>query len=97
MDYLILQNNILRKKLGMDDTVVTVDDDTDNFNNHTVGDHTYSSPVSQDLEDAPDPEPVIIKKEEDIEPEHASLRVSLPQKFQCLVVSLIMTWLANPR
>ena len=97
MDYLISQNNILRKKLGIGDTVVTVDDGTDSFKNHTVGDHTYSFPVSQDLEDALDPEHVVIKKEEDIEPEHASLRVSLPQKFQCLLVSLIMTWLVNPR
>lgn len=46
----------------------------------------------------PDPKQIIIKEEEeDLKTEHASLRVSLPQKLQVLLISLIMTWLANPR
>lgn len=40
---------------------------------------------------------IVIKKEEDTEPEYASLGISLPQKVQILLVSLITMWLANPR
>jgi len=39
----------------------------------------------------------IIKSKPEGPVEHASLNVSLPQKFQALLVSLITIWLTNPR
>lgn len=101
MDYLMTQNNILREKLGlktenMSDVIENKLDSDINIKPF-IEEHDYSVATSEVIEIVPDPKQVVIKKEEDIEPEHASLRVSLPQKFQCLLVSLIMTWLANPR
>jgi len=56
--------------------------------------HNYTRKVTA----LPDPKHIIIKEEEEeLKTEHASLRVSLPQKLQVLLISLIMTWLANPR
>ena len=40
----------------------------------------------------------VIKKEEETDnTEHASLGISLPQKLQILLVSLITMWFTNPR
>jgi len=40
---------------------------------------------------------VVIKDEEETDAKHASLGISLPQKLQILLVSLITMWLTNPR
>jgi hypothetical protein len=41
---------------------------------------------------------VVIKKEDETDnTKHASLGISLPQKLQILLVSLITMWLTNPR
>lgn len=81
MNNLMTQNKKMRLKLGMD-----IDD--------TKNEKTESPIITPTVMDH---DHIVIKKEEDTEPEYASLRISLPQKVQILLVSLITMWLSNPR
>lgn len=65
-------------------------------------DHTYYAKVEPDAEmpsvtTIEEDNHVVIKKEEESVEKHASLEISLPQKLQILLVSLITMWLTNPK
>jgi len=86
MHQLIAQNEELRMKLGLHDSKHNIKKIS-----NTNECHIISTPV------VPDHDHIVKSKQEGPDAEHASLKVSLPQKFQALLVSLITMWLANPR
>ncbi|XP_066923851.1 uncharacterized protein [Clytia hemisphaerica] len=86
MTFLMSQNKTMRLKLGMSDgdfeQPKTLNITQSPIITPTVGDHDH----------------IVIKKEEETDTEYASLgRISLQQKLQVLLVSLVTMWLANPR
>lgn len=81
MNTLMEENKKMRLKFDMDVEQPKPTAETPIIITPTVMDHDH----------------IVIKKEEDTEPEYASLGISLPQKVQLLLVSLITMWLANPR
>lgn len=82
MTLLMSQNKEMRKRLGMDSIEETdIKLSETPIITPTVMDHDH----------------IVIKKEEVLEPEYASLGISPQQKVQALLVSLITMWLANPR
>ncbi|XP_057315437.1 X-box-binding protein 1-like [Hydractinia symbiolongicarpus] len=89
MHYLSEQNKKLREKLGMDDGKVG------NVLEELKTEATFPSKVLTPV--VRDYDHIVIRKKEESESEHASLRISLPQKLQILFFSLITIWLTNPR
>jgi len=84
MSLLMTQNKTMRQKLGMDEVEFNVpktSTSTTPIITPTVRDHDH----------------IVIKKEEQSETEYASLKISLQQKLQILLVSLVTMWLANPK
>jgi len=84
MSLLMTQNKTMRQKLGMDEVKFNVPKSsasTTPIITPTVRDHDH----------------IVIKKEEQSETEYASLKISLQQKLQILLVSLVTMWLANPK
>lgn len=83
MSLLMSQNKTMREKLGMTEIEFQVPKSFQStpIITPTVRDHDH----------------IVIKKEEQSETEYASLRISLQQKLQVLLVSLVTMWLANPR
>ena len=105
MHVLMAQNQELLTHLRKNDNAVDESNKMETAGVAELGtDHTYySKKVKLDVSCSstplviPEDNHAVIKKEEETEDKHASLGISLPQKLQILLVSLITMWLTNPR